>query len=382
MVTKNNYLNGMGGVDSLYGLAGDDTLVLREGYAQGGAGNDSYTILRASNTDNNVKQLETIIDEETHTEASLIQLNYTFDEITAISRRETDIVFTLKVSNDKDPDQFIEHLIALSHVYQDKNSQLLAHRYTIVTMDGFILTINENNNQPREVSYNFSYLEKYNQQEKLQQLSINDDKHTLSIQSENKTKLIQLLPELQYSGFSSGEHLKLNLQGNSENNHYAGITAHSSIKLSRGYDNYQISSLLAKNRNEKITISLSDNDKQLTSDCTSHFFLSDVSGFDLMFSDGVLSHRYNPDAHIKLVFDTESVSAIFNSGMTLQFIDKDNRVFHLPKPDSGQRLLIPTITLDVRLSHQSDVLMIPHSLRLNQETLSAYSLYLHVCPLF
>ena len=38
---------------------------------------------------------------------------------------------------------FIEHLIALSHVYQDKNSQLLAHRYTIVTMDGFILTINE-----------------------------------------------------------------------------------------------------------------------------------------------------------------------------------------------------------------------------------------------
>ncbi|EPJ3900395.1 calcium-binding protein [Proteus mirabilis] len=237
------------------------------------------------------------------------------------------------------------------------------------------MVINENNNQPREVSYNFSYLEKYNQQEKLQQLSVNDDKHTLSIQSENKTKLIQLLPELQYSGFSSGEHLKLNLQGNSENNHYAGITAHSSIKLSRGYDNYQISSLLAKNRNEKITISLSDNDKQLTSDCTSHFFLSDVSGFDLIFSDGVLSHRYNPDAHIKLVFDTESVSAIFNSGMTLQFIDKDNRVFHLPKPDSGQRLLIPTITLDVRLSHQSDVLMIPRSLRLNKEALSLYPKY-------
>ena len=96
-----------------------------------------------------------------------------------------------------------------------------------------------------------------------------------------------------------------------------------------------------------------------------------------MFSDGVLSHRYNPDAHIKLVFDTESVSAIFNSGMTLQFIDKDNRVFHLPKPDSGQRLLIPTITLDVRLSHQSDVLMIPPSLRLNKEALSLYPQYFH-----
>ena len=44
-----------------------------------------------------LKQLETIIDEETHTEASLIQLNYTFDEITAISRRETDIVLRLKL---------------------------------------------------------------------------------------------------------------------------------------------------------------------------------------------------------------------------------------------------------------------------------------------
>ena len=96
MVTKNNkYLNGMGGVDSLYGLAGDDTLVLQERLCTRRAGNDSYTILRASNTDNNVKQLETIIDEETHTEASLIQLNYTFDEITAISSKQ--ILFCLKL---------------------------------------------------------------------------------------------------------------------------------------------------------------------------------------------------------------------------------------------------------------------------------------------
>ena len=52
-----------------------------------------------------------------------------------------------------------------------------------------------------------------------------------------------------------------------------------------------------------------------------------MSGFDLMFSDGVLSHRYNPDAHIKLVFDTEMLVLFLTSGMTLQFIDKDNRVF-------------------------------------------------------
>ena len=71
-----------------------------------------------------------------------------------------------------------------------------------------------------------------------------------------------------------------------------------------------------------------------------------------------------PDAHIKLVSIRKVLVLFLTPGMTLQFIDKDNRVFHLPKPDSGQRLLIPTITLDVRLKPK-DVLMIPKpSLRL------------------
>ena len=42
-----------------------------------------------------LNNLKLLLMKRRHTEASLIQLNYTFDEITAISRRETDIVFTL-----------------------------------------------------------------------------------------------------------------------------------------------------------------------------------------------------------------------------------------------------------------------------------------------
>ncbi|HIE0970660.1 TPA: calcium-binding protein, partial [Proteus mirabilis] len=45
---EDNYLSGMGGVDLLYGQAGNDTLILQEGYAEGGEGHDNYLILRAS----------------------------------------------------------------------------------------------------------------------------------------------------------------------------------------------------------------------------------------------------------------------------------------------------------------------------------------------
>ncbi len=369
---EDNYLSGMGGVDLLYGQAGNDTLILEEGYAEGGEGYDNYFILRASLEERYSVLFQTIINEISHSESSLVHLNYTFDEIAAIYRHGKDITFDLKVNDGNKDNQLIYHSITLRNVYADEDNYLLAHRYTIVTMDGFMLTPADNKNN--NVLYQFSYLDKYNNQKKINQFSINDKNHSLSVSYSDTNNNINLLPELQYSGFSSGANLAFKIEGNSQNNHYLGITANSSIKLTAGYDNYQISSLLAKDKNEKITISLTDNHEQLTSNCTSHFFLSDVSGFDLMFSDGILSHRYNPDGHVKLVFDTASLKTIFDAGMSIKLIDKDNRVFHLPKPHTHQRLLTPTATLDFTLSEQNDIVMLPSSLRLNKETLSAYSI--------
>lgn len=88
-----NYLDGVGGADLLYGLGGNDTLVLQEGYAEGGEGNDSYVILRSSLEKNYSVHFETIINEVSHIEASIVRLNYRFDEIAAIFRRGKDIIF-------------------------------------------------------------------------------------------------------------------------------------------------------------------------------------------------------------------------------------------------------------------------------------------------
>ncbi|WP_235409947.1 calcium-binding protein, partial [Proteus terrae] len=213
-----------------------------------------------------------------------------------------------------------------------------------------------------------------NTEENLQSLYLNDNNSFLSLSYSNKNKKISLLPQLKYSGFSSGENLRFGLQGNFQDNYYFGITKNSFVTLSSGNDSYQIETFLASDKSDKINILLPDNSEKLSHHDISHFFLSDVSGFDLVFYNNVLSHRYHPDIHLKLVFEPSHINAIWGSGMQIRFIDKDNTVFTLPTKESQQRLLVPITDLNLAITAEDDVLMIPESLTLNRETLSAYSL--------
>ncbi len=370
---ENNYLDGAGGADLLYGLGGNDTLVLQEGYAEGGEGNDSYIILRSSLEKNYNIQFETIINEVSHVESSIVRLNYHFDEIVAISRRGKDIIFDVKVNDGNKNNALVYHSITLKNVYHEND--ILAHRYTLTTLDGFLLTVNENKTTEDNVLYKFSYLDKYNQnKETIQKLCINDNNHSLSISYSDVNKIITLLPQLQYSGFSFGEQLKLDIHGNEMNNHYLGITPNSLIKLSSGYDSYQIKTYLARNKRDEIKVSLSNNINGIQSNSISDFFLSDISGFDLVFNHGILSHRYHPDAHVKLIFEPSHLETIYNSDMTIRFIDKDHVVFTLPTKDSPQGLLMPVSDLNMTINQEDNVLMIPESLTLDKETLSTYLL--------
>ncbi len=370
---EDNYLDGASGADLLYGLGGNDTLVLQEGCAEGGEGNDSYVILRSSLEKNYNIQFETIINEVSHVESSIVRLNYYFDEIIAIFRRGKDIIFDIKVNDGNKNNELIYHSITLKNVYHE--NAILAHRYTLTTLDGFLLTANENKTTEDNVLYKFSYLDKYNQnKETIQKLCINDNNHSLSISYSDDNKIITLLPQLQYSGFSFGEQLKLDIHGNEMNNHYLGITPNSLIKLSSGHDNYQIKTYLATNNHDEIKISLSNHINGIQSNSISDFFLSDISGFDLVFNHGLLSHRYHPDAHVKLVFEPSHLETIYHSGMTIRFIDKDNVVFTLPAKENPKGLLMPVADLNMIINQEDNVLMIPESLTLDKETLSTYSL--------
>lgn len=370
---EDNYLDGGGGADLLYGLGGNDTLVLQEGYAEGGEGNDSYVILRSSLDKNYHIQFETIINEVSQIESSIVRLNYHFDEIVAISRRGNDIIFDIKVNDGNKNDELIYHSITLRNVYHEND--MLAHRYTLTTLDGFLLTVNENKTIKDNVLYKFSYLETYNQNEDLiKEICIDDNNHSLSLSYPDYNKIITLLPQLQYSGFSSGEQLRFSIHGNEMDNHYLGVTPNSFIKLSAGHDSYQIKTYLAKNKSDEIKISLSNNINGILSNSISDFFLSDISGFDLVFNHGTLSHRYHPDGHVKLIFEPYDLDTIYNSDMTIRVIDKDNVVFTLPSKENSQGLLMPVADLNVVINKEDNVLMIPESLILNKETLSTYSL--------
>lgn len=372
---EDNYLDGVGGADLLYGLDGNDTLVLQEGYAEGGDGTDNYLILRASLKNNYNIQFETIVNEKSENESSIVRLNYHFDEISSIRRQGKDIVFYIKVNDGNQYNEPIYHLITLRNVYSGRESYSLAHQYTLTTMDGFILTVNENKAIKNNILYDFSYIDKYdNTEENLQLLYLDENNSSLSLSYLNKNKTISLLPQLKYSGFSAGENLRFGFQGDSQDNHYFGITKNSFITLSSGNDSYQIKTFLASNKNEKINILFPDNSEKLSHHDTSNFFLSDISGFDLMFHNNILLHRYRPDAHLKLAFEPSHINAIWDSGMQVRFIDKDNIVFTLPTKESRQRLLVPIADLNLAITAEDDVLMIPESLSLNKETLSAYSL--------
>ena len=373
---EDNYLDGGGGADLLYGLGGNDTLVLQEGYAEGGEGNDRYIILRASLEQSYNIQFETIINEFSQDNTSIVKLNYRFDEISAIRRYGKDILFDIKVNDGNKNNDLIYHSIKLKNVYKDKEGKALSHRYTLVMNDGFMLTAKECTSSKDNIFYQFSYLQQYSSNNKnVQHFYIDNNNHSLSISYPNEMIIINLLPQLHYSGFSIDENIRFTIDGNDCDNYYLGITPNSLIKLSSGHDSYQIKTFLAQDKHETITISLSNHSNKLTPDCISNFILSDISGFDLKFHNGVLSHRYHPNAHLKLVFELSHLQSIVDSGMKIRLIDKDNVVFTLPTQENKQQLLIPTDDLNLALSSEDDVLMIPGSLSLNKEALLAYSLY-------
>ncbi len=261
--------------------------------------------------------------------------------------------------------------MTLKNVYDDSVNNTHSHRYTLITQDGFTLTLDESTKD--KVLYKFSYLEKYNESKlAIKDFYINEYDNLVVTAFKSQSRNIKLLPEFKYSGFSSGTNFRFGIHGNNQNNHYFGIEANSYIKLSQGNDSYQIKTFLTNNNNERVNISLSDYIDKLTDADVSHFFLTDISGFDLTFKDGLLSHRYLPDDYLTLSFDSELLNKIVDTNVSIRLIDKNNIVFTLPTKDSYSNLLMPVVNLNLNISNNDDLLVIPESLILNKEALSAY----------
>ncbi|WP_339057673.1 calcium-binding protein [Candidatus Regiella endosymbiont of Tuberolachnus salignus] len=143
----NNRLNGRGGSDTLYGEAGDDILLLEAGFAYGGIGHDSYTILQNSRSINvqvtlNDSQAGEV---ETPSEDSSVILDYDVKDIHSITLRRCvnpsdgsryQLAIRLKNANGTQTYLFLQDAYVLS----DDNQRLhLANRYNLITRDGVYL---------------------------------------------------------------------------------------------------------------------------------------------------------------------------------------------------------------------------------------------------
>lgn len=133
---QDNYLNGLGGKDTIFGYGGNDFIALQAGFAAGGDGIDTYHILQNSTE----KTVEVIIAESSEsltsrTETSNILLDYSVEQITSLRRTGNGMLFELDNNNGS-----LTKLV-LNDCYQSVEGKLLrVLDYNFITNDGFILT--------------------------------------------------------------------------------------------------------------------------------------------------------------------------------------------------------------------------------------------------
>lgn len=369
---QNNYLDGGRGVDFLYGLAGNDTLILEEGYAEGGDGLDTY-IVSIPLEDKENKFSEIRINEKNEQESSLVKLGYDFSSIKTIIRNGNNL--HIYIENEFPSHNLINHKIVLINFYQDKISTKLGHEYSIIMNDGFFLLGNQNQNEQSDFIFNFSYLKEYDNNKNINYLSIDESKGEINFSREDTINKIKIISTLKYSGLLTDNDIILKIKGNDQNNNYFSILNGYSITLSSGNDNYYLKTFLTQRnkKNKKITFLIEN--KLITTNSMTTIHLPDISGFDLVYKSGIIWQRYNPKHYLNLRFNHNSLLKILNKKFILQFIDKDHRTFILSAKKDQQSLLTPTLSLNISISNDDDVLMIPNSLVLNKEAMTFYGIY-------
>ncbi len=390
---KDNYIDAASGKDYVLGLNGNDTIKLSEGFANGGEGHDTYIISRLNTFYKGKAEVSIIIDEVTGdeklennqdaSEQNIVKLEHNLKDIKSIKRIGSDIIFLLDngfiINEDKTQTPLPATSIRLKNIFKNENSFDVLTNYCIITNDGFILNNNSDANCNSDPLFNFSYMENYsNLDDKYEYIYINSNNREFNLRSRSGSVKYNILPELKYSGLANGNSIELSIEGDSGNNTYLAIDHNARITLTAGVDVYQLKTFIAQNSNERIKIFPSKTVDDESVDNLSTFILPDVSGYDLKFENGVISHRYNPAAHrfIDINMTEKSLNKILNSGIQIRFIDKDNKMFILPNSDSGEQLLIPVVKEKLFISYFDDHVIIPKSLILNKIMMENSNIYL------
>ncbi|CNK17975.1 putative virulence determinant [Yersinia pseudotuberculosis] len=130
-----NYLNGMGGDDKIWGNGGNDLLALQSGLAQGGTGLDSYHILKSTHEKSLQIRIEEVSENNnTDMQISNIFLEHKLNQIKSIELDNIDVL--ININNDNGFMTQIR-LVGVYNINNNQKQQVL--NFTIQTVDGFTM---------------------------------------------------------------------------------------------------------------------------------------------------------------------------------------------------------------------------------------------------
>ncbi|HHR5847397.1 TPA: anthrax toxin-like adenylyl cyclase domain-containing protein [Providencia alcalifaciens] len=381
---KDNVLDGGLGKDLLVGYGGDDKLILTQGDAVGGDGNDSYHIRRFEwmqhvndlyiseqywewkertvktkrylnpiyKKNSKEYQAKVAIKESSRSQ-SHVSIEYSLDEIKQVELNGNDLILTIKLpSSTEDGHDFTNIkssvLIQLENVI-DPSSDLKKphHVYRVQTRDGWMMTTQIGQKEPEQY-FSLSYIQEADQVATTESKSVEIDE-TANIITINKHRK-HVAPE--WGWFSPiGRAEQLTYRGNDENNFLPLVKLGNYIEVTRGVDIYQI--LTEKDEYGEITFDFAKVKDSFTTHDKVILLLPTENGFALSMDSGKLSnfdkfgqkkctiHFTNVGDNLsEVILIQDKYSNVFNVDLQKNHISPVNPVIN--SSDHDDQILLPT----------------------------------------
>ncbi|WP_249215370.1 MULTISPECIES: anthrax toxin-like adenylyl cyclase domain-containing protein [unclassified Providencia] len=355
-----NILDGGLGKDLLIGEGGNDKLILTQGTAVGGQGDDSYHIRRFDWTtdvdnlyltnrywDRKLKAVKTkttlnpiyqhnhqqyhvkvVIDESSQSQ-SIVSLAYSLNEIKQVYLQDNNLYLVISLPSSKVDDFTYSNVessvtIVLNNVTTvSQGQQKASHTYRLHTKDGFVMTSQIkalDEGMPTQF-FNISYIQENDQLTSSDGKSVKIDE-TLNAITINQNRH-HIAPS--WGWFTPvGRADNLVYQGDDKNNLLSLISSGSYIHVSRGIDTYQI--VHAEDERSTITFDFASVNGQFTQDDKVILLLPTDNGYVLSM-DGLTLHSKDKFGQRQLAINFVSVDDKLTDVILIQ--DKYSNVFSL-----------------------------------------------------
>ncbi|HEQ1858654.1 TPA: RTX toxin [Providencia alcalifaciens] len=350
-----NILDGGFGKDLLIGEGGNDKLILTQGTAIGGEGNDRYHVRRYQwfeavdalysserYWEQSEKKVKTrrylnpvyqeiarkfeanVVIEETSQSQSTVSLEYSLNEIKRVFVDGNDLHLVINLPSSKIDGITYENIestatIELKNAVREHNGQNnIHHQYRVQTQDGFVMETRFEEERPNQY-FTIRYIESLEQTEVPESnvVKINEELNTISVGE----KRHYTAPD--WGCFTHvGGAKQLEYRGNSLNNMLPFLQAGSHIQVSRGVDTYQI--VQSKTDDSEIVFDFSAVNLQYTDKDKVILLLPNENGY-LLTMNGSKLQRIDQQGKVHLNIHFTQVGSELEDVVLIQ--DKNSNLF-------------------------------------------------------